>query len=112
MIEKKTSLAKSQELDDSKKEIIELKRKLNFTSKFSQGVCIPYTHIIPLLLLFALDVEDKWMIKMKKYYQEIEPLGLEMRKPVDEDLPKPDTSTHDKTLILMEGQLIIIIIVH
>ena len=103
MIEKKTSLAKSQELDDSKKEIIELKRKLNFTSTFSQGVCIPYTHIIYLLLLFSLDVEDKEMIRMKKYYQEIEPLEVEWRTPVDEYKPKPDISTHDKTLILMEG---------
>ena len=103
IIEKKTSLTKSQELDDSKKKIIELKRKLNFTSTFSQGVCIAYTHIIPPLLLFAIDVDDKKMIRMKKYYQEIEPLELESCKPVDEDIPKPDTSTHDKTLILIEG---------
>ena len=46
------------------------------------------------------------MMKMEKPYQktqEIKPLEEERPKSVDEDKPKPDISTHDKTLILMEG---------
>ena len=90
----------------SEKQIIDLKRKINFTSTFSQGVYISYTHIIYQLLLYSLDEEDKEMLKMDNYYQviqEIKPLEEEKPKPVDEDKPKPDISTHDKTLTVMEG---------
>ena len=95
---KKMSLAKSIELEDSKKQIIRLKKKLELSL---QGLLIITVIIIIIHWSFSLDEEDMDMKTDYQKTQEIEMVEQEELKFVDYDIPKSVIS--DKALILQEG---------
>ena len=103
-MQKTISLGKSQELEESNKVNILLRKELSLTSMLSPGQSY-YTHNyntienVLNIMCFVLDMEVK---KCNEQIKERETVEMDKPKPVDdEDKPKPDFS--DKVQILQEG---------